>query len=92
MKYAVNVSWVAATLVCKSNAIAGNAGRYMSIANVPTAAKRPKTNAGTKDGPSTRIWNSTAQIIVQTNRPAPIHCLPGTHSRTAEPTSMMPVT
>jgi hypothetical protein len=44
-KNAVRVICVAAVDAFKSAAIDGNAGRYMSIANGPTADRRPSTTA-----------------------------------------------
>ena len=44
-KNAMMLPWAAAGAVSKSLEIAGNAGRYMSIANGPTADNRPRTIA-----------------------------------------------
>src|ERR1700676_5181023 len=45
MKNTVSVICVAAVVACRSAAIDGNAGRYMSMANGPTADSSPSTMA-----------------------------------------------
>ncbi|CEG07447.1 hypothetical protein BN961_00837 [Afipia felis] len=45
MKNAISVICVAAVEAFRSAAIEGSAGRYMSIANGPTADNRPRTMA-----------------------------------------------
>src|SRR4030081_1680368 len=45
MKNTVSVICVVAVVACRSAAIDGNAGRYMSMANGPTADSSPSTMA-----------------------------------------------
>src|SRR5690349_6165362 len=45
MKNDISVACVAGIEACRSDAMVGSAGRYMSIANGPTAQSRPRTMA-----------------------------------------------
>src|SRR3981189_2800837 len=61
MKNTVSVICVAAVVACRSDAIDGNAGRYMSMANGPTADSSPSTMALRLEEDGTRVFSCLRQ-------------------------------
>ena len=77
MKYEVSVNAAPASEVCRSLATCGSAGRYMSIANGPTAESRPRSramrNRGARIGKPVmcQIWGVWAQNRAKGRSPPP---------------------